>query len=98
MARRVLVRYQVKPERIAEHEALIRDVMAELASTTPPGIRYGAFKQPDGVSFVHLALIDADKSPLDSSPAFQAFTERIKERIVAPPDVVELTTIGAFGF
>jgi hypothetical protein len=98
MARRVLVRYQVKPERIQEHEGLIRDVMAELAQTAPAGIRYGAFKQPDGVSFVHVAVIDADKSPLDSSPAFRAFTDRIKERIVAPPDVVELTPVGAFGF
>ena len=52
--RRVLVRYKVKPERVEEHEALIRAVFDELAAAAPPGISYGAFKQPDGVSFVHV--------------------------------------------
>jgi hypothetical protein len=97
MARQVMVRYRVKAERIEQHEALIRNVFEELAQTTPPGIRYGAFKLPDGVSFVHLAFVSAEKNPLDALAAFKAFGERIKERCDEPPVVMDLTTVGTFG-
>jgi hypothetical protein len=98
MARQVMVRYKVKAARVEEHEALIREVFAELAQTAPAGIRYGAFKRSDGLSFVHFALITAEKNPLDSIAAFKAFSERIKERCDEPPEVIELTQVGAFGW
>ncbi len=97
MARRVLVRYRVKPDRVAEHEALIADVFAELDRKKPEGIRYGAFKRADGVSFVHVALVTAAENPLDHVAAFKAFTERIKERCDEPPEVVDLTAVGVYG-
>jgi hypothetical protein len=96
--RRVLVRYKVKKERLEEHVALIRAVFDELAKSAPPGIRYGAFQQPDGVSFVHIAFVDAPKNPLDAVAAFAAFTAQIKDRCESPPEVIDLTTVGAFGF
>jgi hypothetical protein len=98
MARKVLVRYRVKPDRVAEHEALIADVFAELQRKKPDGIRYGAFKRADGVSFVHIALVTADENPLDQVAAFKAFSERIKERCDEPPEVADLTTVGSYGF
>ena len=36
---RVIVRYTVKPDRVAENEQLVRDVYAELARTQPDGLR-----------------------------------------------------------
>ena len=96
--RRVLVRYKVKPERVAEHETLILDVFAELGRTSPPGIRYGAYKQADGLSFVHFALVAAEPNPLDALPAFQAFTARVRERCDEPPVSVVLTEVGSYGF
>jgi hypothetical protein len=96
--RRVMVRYKVKPERVAEHEALIRDVFEALAKAPPEGLRYGAFKQPDGLSFVHIAFVAAAKNPLDALPAFKAFTARIGERCEGPPVVADLDAVGAFGF
>jgi hypothetical protein len=95
--RRVLVRYKVKPDRVAEHEQLVRSVFDELAKTAPAGIRYGAFKQADGVSFVHLAFVEAAKNPLDAIAAFRAFTERIKERCDEPPATVDLAEVGNYG-
>jgi hypothetical protein len=50
------------------------------------------------LSFVHIAFIGAEKNPLDSLPAFQRFAERIKERCDTPPEVADLTEVGAFGF
>lgn len=97
MARQVMVRYRVKPDRVFEHETLIREVFVELAKAAPAGIRYGAFKQADGVSFVHLAFITAEKNPLDAIAAFKAFGERIKERCDELPVVTDLAPVGAFG-
>ena len=96
--RRVMVSYKVKPDRVEEHEALIRAVFDELAKAAPAGIRYGAFKQPDGVSFVHVAFISAEKNPLDAIAAFKAFTARIQERCDEPPVAADLVEVGAFGF
>jgi hypothetical protein len=98
MSRQVIVKYKLKRERVEEHEALIRAVFAELAETAPEGIQYGAFKQPDGVSYVHVAFVTAKKNPLDGIVAFKAFTARIGERCVEPPEAVELTQIGAYEF
>ena len=94
--RRVIVRYRVKPERVEEHEGLIRAVFEELAKKAPEGLRYGAFKQPDGVSFVHTAFVSAERNPLDAIAAFKAFTANVKDRCDEPPTTVELTEIGAF--
>jgi glycosyltransferase involved in cell wall biosynthesis len=93
-----MVSYKVKPDRVEEHEALIRAVFDELAKAAPAGIRYGAFKQPDGVSFVHVAFISAEKNPLDAIAAFKTFTARIRERCDDPPVAVDLVEVGAFGF
>jgi hypothetical protein len=95
--RRVMVCYRVKADRVQEHETLIRAVFDELAKTAPAGIRYGAFKRADGVSFVHVASIAAEKNPLDAVAAFKEFTARIRERCDEPPTTVELTEIGAYG-
>jgi hypothetical protein len=95
--RHVIVRYKVKKDRVSEHEALIRAVFEELSTSRPAGIHYAAYKQPDGVSFVHVARIEAKENPLDSIAAFKAFTKAIGERCDEPPQTVELTVVGTYG-
>ncbi len=96
--RRVVVRYRVKPERVEEHEALIRGVFAELAEKKPEGLRYGAFKQKDGVSFLHVAFVSAEKNPLQELAAFNKFTANIAERCDEAPVTTELAEVGVYGF
>jgi hypothetical protein len=96
--RHVIVRYRVKKERVGEHEALIRAVFDELSKSRPTGLHYAAYKQPDGVSFVHVARVAAKENPLDSLAAFKAFTLAIRERCDEPPQAVDVTAVGAFGF
>lgn len=96
--RRVMVSYKVKAARVDEHEALVRAVFEELAKNGPQGIRYAAFKQDDGVSFVHVAFVSAKSNPLDAVAAFKAFTAKIGERCDEPPRTVTLTEIGAYSF
>lgn len=94
--KRVMVRYRVKPDRVGENEELIRAVFAELEHASPDGLRYASFKQEDGVSFVHIASIEADRNPLAELPAFKAFTADIRDRCDEPPVAVELSQIGRY--
>ena len=56
-----VVRYRTNPQHADENARLIRDVFAELAAKRPGGLRYASFLLDDGVSFVHVAVLDADK-------------------------------------
>ena len=92
---RVMVRYSVKPDRVAENEQLVRAVYAELASVRPAGLRYATFKLPDGVSFVHLAVHEQD-NPLQRIEAFARFQEGIRDRCDEQPVVTQLEEVGSY--
>ena len=96
--RRVMVRYEVKPDRAAENEELVRAVYEELGRTQPAGLQYATFAQEDGVSFVHLAAVDtADgRNPLSEVQAFARFQEGIGDRCVQPPTVLALREVGSY--
>jgi hypothetical protein len=94
---KVLVRYQVRPDRVAENETLVRAVYDELAESRPDGLSYATFKLPDGVTFIHVAK-HAGENPLRGVAAFQAFQEGIQERCDEPPVVSELDEIGSYRF
>jgi len=97
--RRVVVRYKVKPERLEEHEALVRNVFAELAAVKPAGLAYQALKLEDGLSFVHVAAVStADgQNPLTELPSFKAFSANIADRIEEKPASSTAVAIGAYG-
>jgi hypothetical protein len=84
--RNVFIRYEAKPERVAENRALIEDVFAELAVAQPEGLRYLVLDFEDG-SFVHFAMVpdDPDANPLKKIKAFQRFSADSAERQVAKP-------------
>jgi hypothetical protein len=42
--KRIMVRYKVKPDRVAENEELVRAVYAELERTKPAELRYATFR------------------------------------------------------
>jgi hypothetical protein len=97
--RQVMVRYKLKPERVAENEKLVRGVYDELAETEPDGLQYATFRLDDGVSFVHIAFETGDgPSPLPSVAAFNEFRSEIRDRCEEPPVTSELTEIGSFRF
>jgi hypothetical protein len=98
--RRVMVRYQVKPEQAEENIRRIAAVFAQLERERPAGLRYLTLRLPDGVSFVHLASVEtADgANPLTALAAFQQFAGTIKERCVEPPVTSELEVVGSYRF
>ena len=93
----VMVPYKIKPDRIAENEKLVRAVYEQLHREKPRGLRYATFKLADGVSFVHLAVVEGE-NPLMTLPAFKAFTADIEDRCEEPPAPVDITEIGSYGF
>ena len=96
--KRVVVRYEVKADRVEEHEALIRDVFAELATARPAGLAYQALKLEDGVSFVHVAVVSTanGQNPLTALASFKAFTANIADRCDDKPNSSSATAVGAY--
>ena len=80
MERLVIVRYQAKPERAAENEALSAKVFEELDARKPEGIMYSVFRNGD--EFIHVLINTraADSSPVVGLPAFQSYMQSVAER------------------
>jgi hypothetical protein len=92
----VMVRYRVKPERVADNERLVRAVYDELERAAPEGFQYATFRLDDGVSFVHLAFTEGERAPLPDLEAFRRFQEGIEERCDEAPVVTQLSEIGSY--
>lgn len=96
--RRVMVRYQVKPDRADENVRLVQAVFAQLAREQPAGLRYLTLRLSDGVSFVHVAETPDGANPLTALDAFKQFAGTIKDRCVEPPVTTELEVVGSYRF
>jgi hypothetical protein len=96
--KRMMVRYKVKPDRVAENERSIADVFEQLNREQPAGLRYASFKLDDGVSFMHIVEVDTTDGshPLQALSAFNAFTASVRDRCDEPPVSVELQAVGAY--
>ncbi len=96
---RVMVRYRVQPDRVAENEALVAAVYEELREVAPAGFRYATFRQQDGVSFVHIATVEDGEDapfPLTGLASFRRFRDNLEERCVEGPVRTELHAVGSF--
>jgi hypothetical protein len=91
-----VVRYRTEPEHADENERLIRAVFAELAETRPDGLRYGVVRLDDGVSFVHVAVLESGENPLASSPAFAEFQSGVSARCAEGPTPADGRLIGSY--
>ena len=95
----VVVTYQLKPERLDEHVALIEDVFAYLNETAPAGVHYAALRAADGFTFTHVGHYDSDEARTAASEndAFARFTAEIADRCAVPPAPAPQQVIGHFG-
>lgn len=91
----VIVRYELDPDRLDEHLALIGDVFDHLRSATPAGVHYGVMKSADGTAFTHIGIYadDAAQQAASGNEAFQAFLSGIGDRCIDPPHAVEQVLI-----
>jgi hypothetical protein len=91
-----VIRYTTNPESADENERLIREVFAELAEQEPQGLHYAAFRLDDGVSFLHVAVIDGEANPLSASAAFGKFQSGIQDRCAEGPAPADAAIIGSY--
>jgi hypothetical protein len=91
-----VIRYRTKPECADENERLIRDVFAELADDRPDGLQYASFRLDDGVSFIHVAVIEGEANPLQSSKAFAQFQSEIQQRVDEGPIAADAIVVGSY--
>jgi len=92
-----VIRYRTKPECADDNARLIAAVFDELAERAVAGIRYTALRLDDGVTFLHVAVLDGDHNPLESSPAFAAFQSDIGARLDEGPFPTTATVVGSHG-
>ncbi len=95
----VIVRYELKSDRLDEHLGLIGDVFDHLRATAPPGVHYGVLRSADGTAFTHVGIYDDDeaRAVAGGSDAFQAFVADIADRCEVPPHAVEQHVVEGFG-
>ncbi|MBN9489485.1 MAG: hypothetical protein J0H44_19790 [Alphaproteobacteria bacterium] len=89
-------RYRAKPEQAGENQRLIEAVFLELHTKRPAGLRYAAFRLPDG-AFVHVVSAAQGAAPLNSFEAFRAFADGAQERCLELPQVGEAIVVGSYG-
>jgi hypothetical protein len=95
--RSVMVSYTLKPECVAENEALIHKVFEQIERDRPQGLSYSVSRLADGVSFVHVSVSpEGEENPLLKLAAFERYREGIKDRVLAPPVRVEMQSLGLY--
>lgn len=75
----VVVTYRPVDDQADHNQHLVEQVFAELADADPGGIRYATLRLADG-TFIHIAQIEQESSPLGDITAFGRFQEGIVER------------------
>lgn len=98
--KKVLVRYKVKANKVAENESLVREVYKELSETKIEGFHYCTLKLEDGVSFIHIAFSDTETANSEFShlSTFKKFQADIKDRCEELPVVSTVSIIGSYEF
>ena len=92
-----VIQYRTRPECADENERLIRAVFAELADSKPEGLRYASFRRDDGVSFLHIAVLDdGEVNPLLQSAAFGEFVSDIGSRCAEAPVTTDASVVGSY--
>lgn len=93
-----VVRYKVKATHADENRDHVRKVFAQLDDSKPAGLRYVSFNLDDGLSFVHIAVVEtADgKNPLPDMSAFRDFISGIKDRCDEPPVATKANIVGSY--
>ena len=93
-----IVRYRVKADRAEENTQYIQRVFEELDESKPDGVRYVSFNLDDGVSFVHIAVVETPdgNNPLTETAAFKEFTAKIRDRCDDPPLATTANIVGSY--
>jgi dipeptidyl aminopeptidase/acylaminoacyl peptidase len=93
-----VIRYRTRPDAGDENARLVAAVYAALAELEPRDFAYATYRLADGVTFVHVARLDAKENPLAKLPAFVEFQRELQDRCVEQPAPSPATVVGSYGW
>ena len=91
----IKVQYTVKTEYVETNRRNIKQVMSDLRALKNPDIKYSAYLEEDGCSFMHFATYP-DQETLEiatSQPSFVKFQNELKASVPTSPPKVEHFTL-----
>ena len=93
-----IVRYKLKADKAEENKAYIRKVFSELDAKKPEGLRYVSFNLDDGLSFVHIAVVETEdgSNSLPKTDAFKDFVADLKEWCNEPSVATTASIVGSY--
>lgn len=92
-----LIRVTVKPEHAAEVEAAVGKVFEALDEARPAGLTYASFRTAPDSYAILLGIEDGVENPLPALSAFQDFQAGLPGWLAGPPEIENLTVVGAYG-
>lgn len=95
MSKVIMLRANIKPEKLTEAEAEVHKVFAAIQQAQPSGVRYASSKTADG-SFVVILQLESEQNPLVSLPEFKIFQEKLKDFLAGRPTQESLEVVGSY--
>ena len=92
-----MVKSKIRPESVADVQALTEKMFAAINAAQPEGIRYASCLLLDGETFVALLEVDdGEHNPVPGFAEFQELLERVEGSRAEPPSFEPLTVIGSY--
>ena len=93
-----LVEYTVRDRCLHDNLDRVRALCDAVAREALPNFRYVVWRREDGLSFVHVATVEAPgaQAAFHALPEFAAFSRGLAARCQAPPRFTLLAAVGAW--
>jgi quinol monooxygenase YgiN len=95
--KQVLINYIVKPEKVDENAALVRQVFTQLKAVRLGGVKYSVYKMGENV-FVHVAQFESEAAhqQFAALESFRLFRQTMAERQIEKPVTNDIEEVGYF--
>lgn len=90
------IRATAKPENVADLEAAVSELFAELNEIQPAGLKYASTKTGEDTYLILLDVADGTDNPLPGIGSFLKFQAGLTRWLAGPPTVEQLTVIGSY--
>lgn len=91
----IRVRYTVKPDYVETNKQRVLAVIAALRERNAGSVKYVVHVEPDGRTFVHLAMLrDPNDNVIPGLPEFAAFREGLAGNLESPPETQDWDVVG----
>jgi hypothetical protein len=92
---RLMLRYTVRPEALADHLQLLHAVYEELAERRPDGFSWVTYQLEGDAELLELAAAERLPGPLPDLASFRRYREGLEQRC-SQRVVSDLTLVGAY--